>query len=98
MFTLINGLHDDRVYLSLPAGMQAFYEVNSCDSKAGPTAMDGVVRDYYLAVEKVLWNYAPSEKDLINNASLTEAHRWASLHTAASRLINCNLEGNCKTV
>ncbi|XP_069577324.1 ferroxidase HEPHL1 isoform X1 [Brachyistius frenatus] len=57
----------------LQAGMQAFYEVKSCDSGASSTVMDGVVRNYYLAAEKVVWNYAPSGKDLINNVSLTEA-------------------------
>uniref|UniRef100_A0AAQ5ZYP3 ferroxidase n=1 Tax=Amphiprion ocellaris TaxID=80972 RepID=A0AAQ5ZYP3_AMPOC len=57
----------------LQAGMQAFYEVESCDSEVGSTASGGVVRNYYLAAEKVLWDYAPSEKDLMNNVSLTEA-------------------------
>nr|XP_046267166.1 ferroxidase HEPHL1 isoform X2 [Scatophagus argus] len=57
----------------LQAGMQAFYEVNSCGSEVGSTEMGGVVRNYFLAAEKVLWNYAPSGKDLINNVSLTEA-------------------------
>ncbi|KAK2828659.1 hypothetical protein Q5P01_019693 [Channa striata] len=56
------------------AGMQAFYEVKSCGSDPSSTAKSGVVRNYYLAAEKVLWNYAPSEKDLINNKSLTEAN------------------------
>lgn len=55
--------------------MQAFYEVRSCDSEARTTVTGGVVRDYYLAAEKSVWNYAPSEKDVINNVSLTEAHR-----------------------
>uniref|UniRef100_A0A3Q1G193 ferroxidase n=1 Tax=Acanthochromis polyacanthus TaxID=80966 RepID=A0A3Q1G193_9TELE len=57
----------------LQAGMQAFYEVQSCDSEVGSTASGGVVRNYYLAAEKVLWDYAPSEMDLMNNVSLTEA-------------------------
>ncbi|CAJ1063928.1 ferroxidase HEPHL1 isoform X1 [Xyrichtys novacula] len=58
----------------LQAGMQAFYEVKSCDSETNSTEMgNGVVRNYYLAAEKVLWKYAPSGKDLINNVSLTEA-------------------------
>uniref|UniRef100_A0A7N6BX88 ferroxidase n=1 Tax=Anabas testudineus TaxID=64144 RepID=A0A7N6BX88_ANATE len=55
------------------AGMQAFYEVKSCDSEARATMTGGVVRNYYLAAEKAVWNYAPSEKDLINNVPLTEA-------------------------
>ncbi|XP_008290705.1 hephaestin-like protein 1 isoform X2 [Stegastes partitus] len=57
----------------LQAGMQAFYEVKSCDGEVGSTASGGVVRNYYLAAEKVVWSYAPSEKDLINNVPLTEA-------------------------
>lgn len=65
------------VPFSLQAGMQAFYEVRSCDSKAGSTVTDGFVRNYYLAAEKVLWNYAPSNTDLINKINLTEDYRWA---------------------
>ncbi|CAI5643542.1 unnamed protein product [Oreochromis niloticus] len=55
------------------AGMQVFYEVRSCNNEAGFMLTGGVVRNYYLAAEKVLWNYAPSGRDLINNVSLTEA-------------------------
>ncbi|XP_003978693.3 LOW QUALITY PROTEIN: hephaestin-like protein 1 [Takifugu rubripes] len=55
------------------AGMQAFYEVKSCNGVSGTTLTDGVVRNYYMAVEKVLWDYAPSGQDLINNINLTEA-------------------------
>ncbi|XP_053296757.1 ferroxidase HEPHL1 isoform X2 [Pleuronectes platessa] len=57
----------------LQAGMQAFYEVSSCGSEAITAAPGGTVRNFYLAAEKLLWSYAPSEKDLINNVSLTEA-------------------------
>lgn len=57
--------------------MQAFYVVNSCNSDEGSTAMGGVVRNYYLAAEKILWDYAPSGKDLINNINLTDPDRWA---------------------
>uniref|UniRef100_A0A665XD06 ferroxidase n=1 Tax=Echeneis naucrates TaxID=173247 RepID=A0A665XD06_ECHNA len=57
----------------LHGGMQAFYEVKSCGSEASTAARDGVLRNYYLAAEKVLWNYAPSGNDLINNVSLTDA-------------------------
>lgn len=59
--------------------MQAFYEVKSCDSGSGSPVTGGVVRDYYLAAEKMVWNYAPSEKDLIHNVSLTEQDRWAGI-------------------
>uniref|UniRef100_A0A8C2XND3 ferroxidase n=1 Tax=Cyclopterus lumpus TaxID=8103 RepID=A0A8C2XND3_CYCLU len=57
----------------LQAGMQAFYEVKACGSKAGSTMMGGVVRNYYLAAKKLQWSYGPSGRDLINNVSLTEA-------------------------
>uniref|UniRef100_A0A3B4GZ41 Hephaestin-like 1b n=1 Tax=Pundamilia nyererei TaxID=303518 RepID=A0A3B4GZ41_9CICH len=57
----------------LQAGMQVFYEVRSCNNEAGSMLTGGVVRNYYLAAEKVLWNYAPSGRDLISNVSLTEA-------------------------
>ncbi|XP_044077458.1 ferroxidase HEPHL1 [Siniperca chuatsi] len=57
----------------LQAGMQAFYEVKSCGSEASSTVMGGVVRNYYLAAENLLWSYASSGMDLINNVSLTEA-------------------------
>lgn len=60
---------------AVPAGMQVFYEVRSCNNEAGSMLTGGVVRNYYLAAEKVLWNYAPSGRDLISNVSLTEADR-----------------------
>uniref|UniRef100_A0AAQ4PIB5 ferroxidase n=1 Tax=Gasterosteus aculeatus aculeatus TaxID=481459 RepID=A0AAQ4PIB5_GASAC len=56
----------------LQAGMQAFYEVNACGRKAAYTGVGGVVRNYYLAAEKVQWSYGPSGRDLIKNVSLTE--------------------------
>ncbi|XP_039889072.1 ferroxidase HEPHL1 [Simochromis diagramma] len=57
----------------LQAGMQVFYEVRSCNNETGSMLTGGVVRNYYLAAEKVMWNYAPSGRDLISNVSLTEA-------------------------
>uniref|UniRef100_A0A8C5DCQ1 ferroxidase n=1 Tax=Gouania willdenowi TaxID=441366 RepID=A0A8C5DCQ1_GOUWI len=58
--------------LTLPAGMQAFYEVRACGAEIRATMEKGVVRNFYLVAEKVEWNYAPSEMDLIGNISLTE--------------------------
>ncbi|XP_061558444.1 ferroxidase HEPHL1 isoform X1 [Phycodurus eques] len=57
----------------LQAGMQAFYQVKSCSNETGSTVMSGIVRNYYVAAEKTLWNYAPLAKDLIRNVSLTDA-------------------------
>ncbi|XP_061754573.1 ferroxidase HEPHL1 isoform X2 [Nerophis ophidion] len=58
----------------MQAGMQAFYQVKSCSNEVNSTAMSGVVRNYYVAAEEIMWDYAPSEKDLIRNISLTEAN------------------------
>lgn len=75
---------------SIPAGMQAFYEVKSCDSEASTKVMGGVVRNYFLAAEKIQWAYAPSEQDLINNVSLTEANRWADISNILESTTYCN--------
>lgn len=56
--------------------MQAFYEVKTCGGEAPSTVMGGVVRDYYLAAEKVQWDYGPSGRDMINAVSLTDPDRW----------------------
>lgn len=86
-----------HVSTSIAAGMQAFYEVRSCGSETNATAMPGVVRNYYLAAERVEWNYAPSEKDLINNnVSLTEVGRWADMSNIQERIAYCNRVGHCQ--
>lgn len=56
--------------------MAAFYEVKSCDGERD-SPVTGTVRNYYVAADKVMWDYAPSGKDVIRNVSLTEADRWA---------------------
>lgn len=56
----------------LQAGMQAFYEVTACGSSSGSTVIPGFMRNFYLAAEKVQWNYAPSEKNSFNAKPLTE--------------------------
>lgn len=63
------------VLFPVSAGMQAFYEVNLCDADISPTVKTNVVRTYYLAAEEVLWDYAPSGRDLISKVSLTESDR-----------------------
>lgn len=62
--------------------MEAFYEVKSCNGDSSTMQRSGVTRNYYIAVEKVLWDYAPSGKDLINRINLTEAGRWAKVSPA----------------
>lgn len=70
--------------------MQAFYEVKSCSGDSSTIQGGGVVRHYYMAVEKVLWDYAPSGKDLINHTPLTKVGRWATFlqGTQCSNLVN----------
>lgn len=70
--------------------MQAFYEVMPCNSFSDQAQIGGVVRHYYIAVEKVLWDYAPSGKDLITNISLTEADRWAVFKSSAVLIYSTN--------
>ncbi|KAL4647111.1 hephaestin-like protein 1 [Arapaima gigas] len=59
------------------AGMQAFYTVASCggegDRQLPPS---GQKRQYYIAAEEVLWDYAPLGIDTFHNVSLTspESH------------------------
>uniref|UniRef100_A0A8C7MZ89 ferroxidase n=1 Tax=Oncorhynchus kisutch TaxID=8019 RepID=A0A8C7MZ89_ONCKI len=57
----------------LQAGMQALYEVVSCDDDVSPSAAPpaGPVRKYYLAAETVTWDYAPTGMDTHTNLSLT---------------------------
>lgn len=57
----------------LQAGMQALYEVVSCDNDVSPSAAPppGPVRKYYLAAEIVTWDYAPTGMDIQTSLSLT---------------------------
>lgn len=59
------------------AGMMAYYEVKSCDRETVTPVTDRVLRNYYVAAEKVEWNYAPSGNNMITGASLTDDGRWA---------------------
>lgn len=59
----------------LLAGMQAFYQVKSCETGDKPPVVppSGQVRTYYVAAELVEWNYAPSGMDKMNNISLVDS-------------------------
>ncbi|KAM6985179.1 hephaestin [Aplochiton taeniatus] len=64
-----------QVNIHLMAGMQALYEVKSCDNDPDPLSAPppaGVVRQYYLAAQTLLWDYGPSGQDLVHNRPLTE--------------------------
>ena len=43
------------------AGMFMFYSVNStCGNQTKQSKLDGKVRNYFIAAEKVVWNYGPT--------------------------------------
>ncbi|XP_060717574.1 ferroxidase HEPHL1-like isoform X2 [Tachysurus vachellii] len=54
------------------AGMQGLYEVSSCENDPAPTVQSGHIRRYYIAAEEILWNYAPSGKNILTNKPLNE--------------------------
>nr|XP_015817199.2 ferroxidase HEPHL1 [Nothobranchius furzeri] len=66
------------------AGMQALYHVVSCGTKPSSTSKFGIERHYYLAAETILWNYAPTGKNLISNTSLTEPGSTSELYFGRS--------------
>ncbi|XP_030648847.1 hephaestin-like protein 1 [Chanos chanos] len=58
----------------LQAGMQALFEVSSCgDEGESVLPLGGQVRQYFIAAEKIKWNYAPSGTDTQHNLSLTDS-------------------------
>jgi len=62
--------------LSSTAGMQALFKVSSCRDKTNSTVPhNGKIRKYFIAAEKVRWNYAPSGMDKLTNESLTKPGR-----------------------
>ncbi|XP_031428174.1 ferroxidase HEPHL1 [Clupea harengus] len=64
----------------LQAGMQALFQVSSCGNRTDsePPA-EGRVRQYFIASEKVLWNYAPSGMDIPQNILLTANGRQSEV-------------------
>ncbi|KAM9321158.1 ferroxidase HEPHL1 [Gastrophryne carolinensis] len=55
----------------LQAGMMGLYNVETCE--ANPMSlMSGPVRKYYIAAEKILWNYAPKNYDTFTNLALDD--------------------------
>ncbi|XP_006876422.1 PREDICTED: ceruloplasmin-like [Chrysochloris asiatica] len=55
----------------LKAGLQAFFQVQDC--KKSPLENETLqnVRQYYIAAEEIIWNYAPSGIDLFTKENLT---------------------------
>ncbi|KAK3522186.1 hypothetical protein QTP70_027002 [Hemibagrus guttatus] len=62
-------------------GMQAMFSVSLCAGETDSvTALNGIVRKYFIAAELVRWNYAPSGIDSFTNASLTDSRRNSELY------------------
>ncbi|XP_004834476.1 ceruloplasmin isoform X1 [Heterocephalus glaber] len=56
----------------LKAGLQAFFQVQSCNKSSSENDILGEnVRHYYIAAEEIIWNYAPSGIDSFTNENLT---------------------------
>ncbi|XP_069331456.1 ceruloplasmin isoform X2 [Eulemur rufifrons] len=56
----------------LKAGLQAFFQVQDCNkspSKVG--ILEIQIRQYYIAAEEIIWNYAPSGIDIFTKENLT---------------------------
>ncbi|KAM5292843.1 ceruloplasmin [Ctenodactylus gundi] len=58
----------------LKAGLQAFFQVRDCNkSSSQETISEKHVRHYYIAAEEIIWNYAPSGRDIFTKENLTAA-------------------------
>ena len=72
---LLNCLVNDHY----AAGMSAVFNVTKCGSKkSAPTmqALGGKTREYFIAAEEKLWDYAPSRMDNFNGGSLTDENGY----------------------
>ncbi|KAJ8412613.1 hypothetical protein AAFF_G00129490 [Aldrovandia affinis] len=65
----------------IQAGMQAFYQVSYCGKEDNVTEVTpgGKIRQYYIAAEEQLWNYAPLGIDTLNNLSLVDTDRQSEV-------------------
>jgi hypothetical protein len=70
---LLNCLVNDHY----SAGMSALFNVTNCPGKTPPTSkqLDGQTREYFIAAEEVIWDYAPSGWDRFNGGNLTSEDR-----------------------
>ncbi|XP_063059110.1 ferroxidase HEPHL1-like [Engraulis encrasicolus] len=62
----------------LQAGMQALFQVRECGKDSSSSfgrPVEARVRQYFIAAENVLWDYAPSGMDIPDNVLLTEEGR-----------------------
>ncbi|XP_067289216.1 ferroxidase HEPHL1 [Pseudorasbora parva] len=64
----------------LKAGMQALFKVSPCRDELNSTVpLNGKIRKYFIAAEKVRWDYAPSGMDKLTNESLTKPGSFSEL-------------------
>ena len=69
---LLNCLVNDHY----SAGMSAFFNVTNCPGKSvSDKALDGKKREYFIAAEEVIWDYAPTGLDNFNGGNLTSEDR-----------------------
>ncbi|XP_062947427.1 ceruloplasmin isoform X2 [Cynocephalus volans] len=56
----------------LKAGLQAFFQVQDCNESSSEKYIpEKSVRHYYIAAEEIIWNYAPSGRDIFTEENLT---------------------------
>ncbi|XP_072258731.1 ferroxidase HEPHL1 isoform X1 [Pyxicephalus adspersus] len=55
----------------IEAGMLGLYNVGNCGATPVPP-LQGTVKKYFIATEKVLWNYAPKNYDMFTNQPLDD--------------------------
>nr|KAG5696756.1 hypothetical protein BaRGS_013565 [Batillaria attramentaria] len=71
----------------LEEGMSAFIDVHDCGVQAAPLKA-GKTRKYYLMIDEVIWDYAPTGMDLYSGKALVEEHSTqAKYFTAGSKRI-----------
>ncbi|XP_062998189.1 hephaestin [Elgaria multicarinata webbii] len=66
-----------EVHDHLQAGMEALYTVKNCSYQNPELALQGKLRQYYIAAKEVQWNYGPSGLDQSTGKSLQEQNSFA---------------------
>ena len=72
-----------------PAGMVAFMNAKYCGSQTSSVNMMKVehFKQYYIAIDMVDWNYAPSGQNLFDGGSLLKANRYIA-HSLTAHLLD----------
>ncbi|KAG7484346.1 hypothetical protein MATL_G00048630 [Megalops atlanticus] len=71
----------------IQAGMQAFFEVTTCGKKENGTGElpGGRIRQYFIASEEQLWDYAPLGVDTLHNLSLVDPDSMSEIFFGKTR-------------